>query len=151
MSFIGVIGAIAKPILAPIFGLIDKAVVDKDEALKIKSELEGAVVEIQKVTLEGARDIVIAEAQGESWLQRNWRPMFMVFLMFFIGSSVIAGAFGYGAEVKAGWDAIPQPAWTLSQIGLGGYIGGRTVEKVTKTVTGKGVIQHAKDFINWKK
>ena len=150
MSLIGVVGAIAKPILAPIFGLIDKAVVDKDAALQIKAQLEGAVVEIQKVTLEGARDIVIAEAQGESWLQRCWRPLFMVFLMFFIGSSVIAGAFGYGDAVKAGWDAIPQPAWSLAQISLGGYIGGRTVEKVTKTVTGKGVIEHAKGLFNKK-
>ena len=142
MSFLGIIGAIAEPILAPIFGLIDKAVPNKDLAAQIKADMQTAVIEVQKQTLESQRDIIVAEAQGESWLQRSWRPLFMCFLMFFIGSSVIAGAFGYGEAVAAGWNAIPQPAWTLSQIGLGGYIGGRTVEKVTKNITGKGVVQN---------
>ena len=151
MSFIGIVQAIAGPILAPLFGVIDKAVPDKDLAIQLKADIQTAVLSIQEKTLESQRDIIVAEAQGESYIQRSWRPWFMVFLMFFIGSSVIAGAFGFGAEVKAGWDAIPQPAWSLAQIGLGGYIGGRTVEKVVKTATGKGVIDHVKEKINWKK
>lgn len=152
MSFGGIIKAIAAPILAPIFGIIDKAVPDKDLAAQLKADIQRAVIEVQVKTLESQRDVIIAEAQGESWLQRTWRPMFMVLLMASLIVSVVGGMAGYGEDIAAGWDSINESAWLLMQIGLGGYIGGRTVEKVVGATTGVGIIQRAKDKlpIAWK-
>lgn len=133
MSVLGFISAIAEPILGPIFGLVDKAVVNKDEALKIKAEIQNAMIEIQGKVLDAQKDIIIAEAQGDSWLQRMWRPMFMVLLMMSMVVSVIGGMLGYGDNIASGWDSISDNAWLVIQIGLGGYIGGRTVEKTAKT------------------
>jgi hypothetical protein len=84
--------------------------------------------------LESQKEIIVAEAQGESYIQRTWRPWFMVFLMGNIALSMVAGLFGFAAEISDAWASIPGPAWTLMQIGIGGYIGGRTVEKVARTV-----------------
>ncbi len=142
MSFMGVIEAIAAPILQPLFGIIDKAVPDKDLAVKLKSDIQMAVIQIQEKTLESQKEVIIAEAQGESPLQRNWRPIFMVLLMGTIILSLVGGIFGFGDRIASGWDAINDNAWLLMQIGLGGYIGGRTVEKTAKTVAGT---------ITWKK
>lgn len=133
MSFLSILGAITKPILGPLFGIIDQAVTDKDKAAELKQEVQMAVLSIQEKTLESQKDVIIAEAQGDSWLQRTWRPMFMVLLMSSMIVSVIGGMLGYGANIASGWDSINDSAWLLMQIGLGGYIGGRTIEKTAKT------------------
>lgn len=134
MSFLGIIEAVAAPILQPLFGLIDQAVPDKDLAVKLKTDMQLAVLKIQEKTLESQKEIIVAEAQGESPLQRNWRPAFMVLLMASLVFSLVGGMMGLGDRIADGWDAINDNAWLLMQIGLGGYIGGRTVEKTAKEV-----------------
>lgn len=134
MSVLGIINAIAGPILAPLFGVIDQVVPDKDLAVKLKTDIQLAVLRIQEKTLDSQKDIIVAEAQGESAIQRGWRPAFMILLMVSMVISVAAGVFGYGDAVGAGWDSINDNAWLLMQIGLGGYIGGRTIEKTAKSV-----------------
>ena len=54
---------------------VDKAIPDKDQAEKIKSEITLAAMQGDKAELEAASKIIVAEAQGHSWLQRNWRPL----------------------------------------------------------------------------
>ncbi len=61
---------------------------------------------------------------GASWLQRNWRPLTM---LSFLGL-VIADAFGMLAFRLA------DQAWLLLQIGLGGYVVGRSVEKISPQI-----------------
>ena len=135
MSFLGIISAIAEPILGPLFGIIDQAVPDKDLAVKLKADIQVAVLRIQEKTLESQKDIIVAEAQGESYIQRAWRPWFMVLLMVSMVVSVVGGMLGYGPNIASGWDSINDQAWLLMQIGLGGYIGGRTIEKTAKSVS----------------
>lgn len=144
--FTDIIKTIAGPILAPIFGIIDQAVPDKDLAVQIKGDIQKAMIEVQAKTLDAQKAVIIAEAQGESWLQRTWRPMFMVLLMVSMIISVGAGIFGHGDLVRSGWDSINDNAWLLMQIGLGGYIGGRTIEKTVKAVA-----PAIKESITWKK
>lgn len=148
MSFLGIVQAIAGPILAPVFGIIDQAVPDKDLAATLKADIQKAVIDVQLKTIESQKDIIVAEAQGGSWLQRTWRPMFMVLLMGSLIVSVVGGMLGYGADIAAGWDSINDSAWTLMQIGLGGYIGGRTVEKTAKTII--PALRQVKEKIDWK-
>ena len=68
--------------------------------------------------------LVAAEADGASWLQRNWRPITM---LSFLGL-VIADSFGLLAFRLA------DQAWLLLQIGLGGYVVGRSVEKISPQI-----------------
>lgn len=72
--------------------------------------------------------IVQAEAASKNWLASSWRPVAMY---VFIGL-IVARWFGYGA-------ANLQPAeylelWTLVKIGMGGYVIGRSAEKIVPAV-----------------
>ena len=76
--------------------------------------------EAQIMGLQGS--IVKAEAESKHWLVATWRPITMLtFLGLTVGDSL-------------GW--LPNPlrdeAWTLLQLGLGGYVVGRSAEKVMK-------------------
>lgn len=128
MSFLSFIGDIFKPAA----DLVDSLHTSDEEKMTLKNkmiELQNTVslkvLEYEKSLMENKASIIKAEAQGHSWLQRNWRPITMLtFLCLAVGDS-----FGLLATKLA-----PE-AWTLLQIGLGGYIAGRSVEKIAPQLT----------------
>ncbi|TMP70234.1 hypothetical protein CWB76_11435 [Pseudoalteromonas sp. S1609] len=87
-------------------------------------ELEGKIVELQGKVLEAQSQIITAEAKGESWLQRNWRPITMLTFLVL----VCLDSFGLLAF------RLSEQAWDLLQLGIGGYVIGRSVEKAAPSV-----------------
>lgn len=115
--------------LAPaIFETIDKSIPDKDLALKLKHELSTQMASTDGEIAKAATSIVIAEAQGESWLQRTWRPLLMVWF------SILIGAYWFGFVPANMPIEIVDKLFTLVQIGVGGYVVGRSGEKIAATV-----------------
>ena len=93
------------------------------EAAKLQNEALALALERERLAAQAG--LVAAEAGGASWLQRNWRPITM---LSFLGL-VVADAFGLLAFRLA------DQAWLLLQIGLGGYVVGRSVEKISPQIT----------------
>lgn len=120
-------GDLAKDLRAAITGdlsqadkarLEQKAMDLEQQSMQARSELEGA-----------KRDIIVAEAQGESWLQRNWRPLIMSMFGFIIANNYILNPYisaMFGVDIVL---EIPPDMWELLKIGIGGYIVGRSAEK----------------------
>ena len=124
--------------LAPAFDLVDSLVTTDDERLKWKVALEKIENDLKvegykydKALAEARSNIIIAEAQSGSWLARNWRPITM--LMF--GTLIVMIATGL-MDVEA-LAAVPERLWSLMQIGIGGYIVGRSAEKIVPQVFNK--------------
>jgi hypothetical protein len=115
--------------LKPVFGIIDKSVKDKDLAAKLKHDIQLGYLNMDKTTLESQTSIIVAEAQGESWIQRNWRPVTMLSFVGFIGSYWL----GLAPEYLVVNPDVVEKLFGLVQIGLGGYVVGRTGEKMMKT------------------
>lgn len=116
--------ALLGPIVGGLFGVIDKAVEDKDQAARIKGELQTMVLTGQMKEIEAAMKIVVAEARSESWLARNWRPITMLTFVFIVANNYILHPWLGGPMLP-----IPPDMWELLKIGLGGYVVGRSVEK----------------------
>ena len=125
------IGQIFQQLIGPVFGVIDQAVEDKDEAARIKAQIQTTVLENEATLTRSLRDIVVAEAQGESWLQRNWRPLVMVFFAIILGSYW----FGFAPEYVRSTPELTDRLFDLLSIGIGGYIVGRSAEKITESYT----------------
>ncbi|MBL4747331.1 MAG: hypothetical protein JKY17_00610 [Magnetovibrio sp.] len=116
------------PLLSGVLGIIDKAVEDKDQAAVIKAKFNELAVTGEMKELESAAKIIIAEAQGDSWLQRNWRPLLMVMFGIIIANNyLIAPIFNTPPA------DIPPDMWDLLKLGVGGYVVGRSVEKGIKS------------------
>ena len=94
------------------------------EVTQLQNEALALALALERERLAAQAAIVSAEAGGASWLQRNWRPITM---LSFLGL-VIADAFGMLAFRLA------DQAWLLLQIGLGGYVVGRSVEKISPQI-----------------
>ena len=125
--------AIGGPIadfVGAIFTGIDSLSTTEEEKLALKATIQAQqnqlVIELAKIEgdiIEQQASIVRAEAQGESWLQRNWRPITML--------SFLALLFLYWFDVHPSdltQDTIDN-VFNLLKIGIGGYIVGRSVEK----------------------
>lgn len=125
-------------ILEKIGGIIDKVHTSPEEKLKAQRELVSVELDFQKamasVDVEWAKmqaSVIIAEAQGSSWAQRNWRPVSMLaFVTVILYQYIIAPIFGLTTV-----PVLPDDLWSVIQVGFGGYIFGRTVEKVAPDVT----------------
>lgn len=117
------------PALAGMIGtLIDKAIPDKGEAERLKADLTRQLLTMQADELKQASSIILAEVQGGSWLQRTWRPLLM---LWFAG---LVGAYWFGFTPENLSPAAIDNLFQLVQIGVGGYVVGRSAEKVAKEI-----------------
>lgn len=115
------------PAIASIIGtVVDKAVPDKDKADELKAELTLQILALNAEELRRSSDIILAEVQGESWLQRNWRPGLMVFF------AALVGAYWFGFTPENLDPKSIENLFHLVQIGVGGYVVGRSGEKIVK-------------------
>ena len=127
MNFVDLIAGIFKPAAE----LIDELHTSEEEKLKqqrrlleIQAMVLDSSLQYEKQMMTAKAEIVSAEAKSEHWITATWRPITMLtFLALAVGDAL-------------GW--LPNPlrdeAWTLLQLGLGGYVVGRSAEKVIQTV-----------------
>ena len=117
--------------ITPVTNLIDEMHTSDDERLqaknalaKLHAEMSSEIVTYETQLLKSKSDIISAEANGKSWLQRNWRPITMLtFLALVVCDSLGLLPF-----------RLAEDAWDLLKIGLGGYVVGRSAEKIAAPV-----------------
>ena len=133
MSFLAALPVIGT-ILERVIGVVDQAVEDKDQANKLKAELQAQLMGLDYAALEkeiqAQADIIVAEAKGDSWLQRSWRPITMLVFVFIIANNYILFPYLSLFGAKTVMLEVPPDMWALLKIGLGGYVVGRSAEKV---------------------
>jgi Holin of 3TMs, for gene-transfer release len=122
-----VISDIVSGILKPVTDVIDHITVSGDDKVKLQmAQLQASMAAFTSASayeqqlLTGQQAAIASEAASGNWLTSSWRPITM---LTFLGL-VVADSFGWLHSPLA-----PQ-AWTLLQIGIGGYTIGRSVEKV---------------------
>jgi len=103
---------------------------DPQAAIKLR-QIES---QLEQTRLEVRGQVVQAEATGESWLQRNWRPLTMVWF------SALIGGYWFGYTPDNLSDEAVLSLFGLIKLGLGGYVIGRSAEKITKEISGSGLL-----------
>lgn len=107
-------------------GILDKVIPDPAAAADAKLKMLELA---QKGELMGA-EIVKAEAQSEHWLAASWRPITMLTFV----ALIVARWFGWAAPDLS--EAEYLKLWSIVEFGLGGYVVGRSVEKIAPTIAG---------------
>jgi Holin of 3TMs, for gene-transfer release len=128
-------GAVSSLMSGPINKIIESYVSDLELRRKLQAELETNMITHLGKSLELQQAIVLAEVKSEHWLTRSWRPILMLTLVFFL---VLVGlvipladlAAGHAIPFNPRWQSLPDGFWNFLTIGVGGYIGGRSVEKI---------------------
>lgn len=128
-------------IFKPAADLVDNLTTTEEEKLELKKQLtqvenefQSKVLEYETKLMEAQSSVIRAEATSQSWITRNWRPITMLTFLVL----VVCDSFGLLAFRLA------DQAWTLLQIGLGGYVVGRSAEKIVPAFSKKGSGSEAK-------
>jgi hypothetical protein len=124
-----ILATVANFILPGIFKEVDKAIPDQDLSARLKASIQTVVLSANAEELQAQAGIVADEAKGESWLQRNWRPMTMLVFVFIVANNYIIAPY---LQAMFSWSVslqTPPDLWALIKIGLGGYVVGRSAEK----------------------
>ena len=109
--------------------VIDKLFTSEEERINAKNEMLKVLKEQQLELQRLQTDVILAEAKG-NWLQRSWRPILMLtfgFIVIYV--KFIAPLFSLPIP------PLENEFWDLLQLGIGGYVVGRSVEKVSRNIT----------------
>lgn len=118
-------------IFKPAVDLIDELHTSDEEKLNAKAALIAAeasavqtAINYERGVLEAQSKVIQSESSSKHWLTSNWRPLTMItFLILIVNDSY-------------GWlpNPLSEQAWLAINLGLGGYVAGRSAEKIVKTV-----------------
>lgn len=123
-------------ILEGVGGIIGKFVVDPGEKLKASQELLKLQLDFQAKLIEADAEIakaqagvITTEAGSGNWLAASWRPLLMLTFTYIILHNFVLAPVFHWTVVQ-----IPPDMWTLLNIGVGGYVVGRSAEKTLPVV-----------------
>ena len=91
-------------------------------------EIEGSYLNYENKLLESQSKIE-SEAKGESWFQRNWRPMLMCICMFVIFNNYVLVPYFH-----IPFAVLDDHIWKMMKLGIGGYVAGRSLEKISENL-----------------
>ncbi|WP_025322244.1 3TM-type holin [Deferrisoma camini] len=111
--------------LIPVVGkVIERLVPDKEAQAKAQAEAVRLLMEQSHEIEQAAAQIIRTEAASKHWLAANWRPL----LMLTFGALIVARWMGWTAPNLS--EAEYLKLWDIVELGIGGYVIGRSAEKV---------------------
>lgn len=134
-TILGAVSPKAGGIVGGLLKDLEQGKVSEEEATaKMTEALTGASAEIAA----SQADIIKAEINSDSWLARNWRPI-VALTAFFSYWWVV---FGIPHFVLWGWMGSPKfgevglaNMFVLTTVCVGGYVGGRSLEKIAQVIS----------------
>ena len=120
------------PLLSSIAGKVAGSLfpdpADKQKADAAQQQFVLGIMEHADAIEQSAAEIVKAEAASGNWLASSWRPITMLTFV----ALIVARWFGYAAPGMS--EAEIMSLWDIVKLGLGGYVVGRSAEKVLPQV-----------------
>lgn len=113
-------------LVSEIGSVVNNLSVSSKEKKQIEADLIAAITRQEEALSRSQATIIEAEARG-NWLQRSWRPV----IMLVFATIVLTGTF---CELPILSDT--SRFWDLLEIGIGGYVIGRSAEKITGRLQG---------------
>lgn len=124
----GIGKALADFFLGPATDVLKEAIPDPDKRREIQAALLTKAMDHEAALVASARDVIVSEAQSQSWLTRSWRPITM---LTFVG---LITARWLGLATESITPEIEMKLLDIVQVGLGGYMIGRSAEQVAKEI-----------------
>ena len=130
------------PVLGPIVGDVIKRVLpeDKDKRADIEREINMALLGNSAAIEQAAASVILAERKSEHWITATWRPILLLTITAIVGWNFLIAPLIELAVLLSTNDQVPlsiplpEQLWNLLMIGVGGYVVGRSGEKIAKNL-----------------
>lgn len=128
---------LAKPFAESLGGIVGEYVTDKDKKNELIAKIEVASMDLISKAIDLGAENTKIELSGKPF-QRNWRPLLMYIIITIIGCNFLV----FPLIELTPWIAkgtltldLPDHLYGFMEIGIGGYVVGRSFEKVAPVVT----------------
>lgn len=106
---------------------LDKLFTSKEEKILAENAIKQILIQKQLELQKMQTEIIVTEAKG-NWLQRSWRPILMLAFGFIV---IYVKFFAPLFDLRI--PELENEFWNLLQIGIGGYVVGRSGEKMVRS------------------
>ena len=119
-----------KDLIAPVSGLLDKVIPDKDQAAKLAHEIATMSDKHAQELALAQLEILKADAKG-NWFQASWRPLIGWICGISLGINYMVApiAMGFGVVIPQADMSVMMPL-LLGMLGISGM---RSFDKLNKT------------------
>lgn len=114
-------------LVGDIGGIINSLSISSTEKKELETKMTQVVYSYAGELTRQQAEIVMKETQA-NWLQRSWRPLVML---------AFAGVVLLGTVVDIPYLENDSKFWNLIEIGLGGFVVGRSIEGAGRLFPGK--------------
>lgn len=119
---------VVREFISPIKDLISEKIEDVDKRNEIIAALNERILDLDSQELNAKMQIIVAEANGGSWLKQSWRPLTMLTFV----ALIVFHWLGW-TDTDLSEDQV-LALLEIVKIGLGGYVVSRGVEKTAQTL-----------------
>ena len=126
---LGDIGSVFKDVREAITG---KAIEDPNKKAELLMKLQQAELATQQLQAK----VISTEAGSSHWITSAWRPITMLVFVAIIANNYILVPYFKAFGLNIPDLTLNNEMWGLLKIGIGGYIVGRSAEKVIKNLKG---------------
>jgi len=120
------------PISNLLSGILDRIFPDPIKKAEVQGQIMTELLKVDSATFESQIKPLLAELSG-NWLQRSWRPILMLSIVAVVVNNYILYPYLSLFGVQTTMLELPDKLWSLMEIGVGGYIVGRSAEKVVES------------------
>ena len=125
--------SIITQLIGPVTGLLDKFIEDKDQKARLAFEMATLAEKHAQESWKEQASIIREEAKS-SGLASMWRPILMLVItaivaVHYLVFPLINVVFGVDLHID-----LPPELWQMLNIGVGGYIVGRSGEKIASNI-----------------
>lgn len=125
--FAAILGALA-PVFTKIAGNLFPDPADELKRIALEQQLQSQIMTQAAAIEQAAAEVVKTEAASENWLVASWRPITMLTFV----ALIVAKWLGFTAPGVS--EAVEIELMNLVQVGLGGYVIGRSAEKIAPSI-----------------
>ena len=127
-------------LVAPISGLLDtifkrilppEKMSDADRA-NLQAQVTTELLKADATVFDQQIKALLAELSG-NWLQKSWRPILMLAIVAIVVNNYILFPYLSLFTAQTVMLELPEKLWSLLEIGVGGYVVGRSAEKIVET------------------
>ena len=130
------------PVIAPLVGDVIRRVLpeDSNKRLEVEREINMALMSNSQAIEQAAASVILAESKSEHWITVTWRPILMLTITAIVGWNFLVAPLIELAVLLSTNDQVPlsiplpEQLWNLLMIGVGGYVVGRSGEKIAKNL-----------------
>ena len=125
--------SILTQLIGPVTGLLDKFIEDKDQKARLAFEMATLAEKHAQESWKEQASIIREEAKSNG-LASMWRPILMLVITAIVAIHYLVFPLinvVFGADLMI---ALPPELWQMLNIGVGGYIVGRSGEKIAQNI-----------------